>query len=363
MSGLLITVCVPLTDDPTQAILEAVGTGVDTPVEIRYEPSLLPPQRFPADHKGDPTFRRSPAQEQRWQQLLATTDVALGIPGDGPTGLRHLVRVSPTLRWVQATAAGAGEQLGAAGLDDIELARVQVTSAAGLHAWPLAEFALSGLLAMAKDHDLLRSSSAAHQWLPRWPMRQLADSRVAVLGLGGIGRRVAELLGVLGADVTGVRRQVGGGPGAKAPPQHFQGVRRLVPLDHLDALLPEVDALVATLPGTPQTHGLLDARRLGLLPSHAVVVNVGRGNVLDSAALVAALDAGRLRGAVLDVTDVEPLPSGSPLWDRTDVLLSPHTAALTVVEDQRIIALFAENLVRFRRSEPLRNLVDPAAGY
>ena len=345
----------PLTDDPTAAITAAAGSsGLTDSVEVRYEPELLAPQRFPADHKGDPGFRRSAAGERRWQQLLASSDVTLGIPDDTGTGLRHLVRSAPRLQWVQATAAGAGEQLAAAGLGGAELARVRVTSAAGLHAQPLAEFAVSGLLALAKEHERLRAASLSRTWLPRWPMRQLAGSRIVVLGLGGIGRRVAEVLHVLGVEVVGVRRDVEGPPA--------RGVRRVVSLDQLDEVLPSADAVVATLPGTPATVGLLDDRRLRLLPPHAVVVNVGRGVVLDSAALVAALDGGRLAGAVLDVTDVEPLPAESPLWGRPDVLLSPHTAALSTQEDRRITLLFCENLVRLLRGEPLRNLVDPVHG-
>lgn len=203
-----------------------------------------------------------------------------------PDGLRDLVAVAPGLRWVQGTAAGAGEQLLAAGLDASRAPTV--TSAAGLHAQPLAEFALFGMLAFLKDLDVLQQASAARTWSP---------------------------------------------------------------------------ILVSTLPGTPATRGLLDAAAPALLPAHAVVVNVGRGSVLQTAALVAALDAGRLRGAVLDVADVEPLPGDSPLWDRPDVVLSPHTAALTVDEDDRILDLFCDNLTRYIRGEPLRNVVDPAQGY
>ncbi|MGN6333819.1 MAG: D-2-hydroxyacid dehydrogenase [Motilibacteraceae bacterium] len=359
MTRLRVTVCVPLTDDPTAAVHAAVGSsGAVHEVEVRYEPDLLAPQRFPADHRGDPAFVRGPAQQERWDGLLSTTDVALGIPGDGPDGLRQLARTAPGLRWVQGTAAGTGEQLLSAGWSADQLARIRVTSAAGLHAEPLTEFALSGLLALLKDHDVLRRASSERQWLPRWPMRQLAGSRVAVLGMGGIGRRLADVLHALGAEVVAVRRR----PDAVSD-RASETVSRTVGLDDLDALLPQVDAVVSTLPGTPATRGLLDAGRLALLPPHAVVVNVGRGSVVDSAALVAALDAGRLRGAALDVTDVEPLPADSPLWGRPDVVLSPHTAALTAEEDRKIIALFADNLVRFLSGRTMRNLVDPAHGY
>jgi phosphoglycerate dehydrogenase-like enzyme len=146
----------------------------------------------------------------------------------------------------------------------------------------------------------------------------------------------------------------------KAP---VDGVTVDVLIEDLDTILPICDAIVAALPGTPETYGLLGADRLRLLPDHAVVVNVGRGSVIDTEALVAALDSGGLRGAVLDVTEVEPLPSDSALWDRSNVILSPHTAALTVDEDVRIVDLFAANLQRFVAGQPLLNLVEVDRGY
>ena len=350
--ALNVTICVPLGLDPTAAITRAAG---GRQVRVHYHPDLLPPQRHPADHKGDPAFRRPADAERRWRRILAGTEVALGFPGDSPDGLRALVAAAPGLRWVQGTAAGAGEQVSAARLEEPTLARLAVTSAAGLHAGPLAEFAVFGLLALAKDIDVLQEASAERRWLPRWPMRLLADSHVLILGLGGIGQEVARLCSAFGAAVTGVRRS----PGGQIPP----GVDQVIGLSDLDTALPSADAVVVTLPGTQDTRGLLDRRRLAALPAHAIVVNVGRGSVLDSEALAGALDAGALRGAALDVTDIEPLPSTSTLWGRTNVIISPHTAALTRDEDARIVALFAENLSRFLAGESLRNRVDPAAGY
>jgi phosphoglycerate dehydrogenase-like enzyme len=138
---------------------------------------------------------------------------------------------------------------------------------------------------------------------------------------------------------------------------------RVVALDELAGILPEADAVIVTLPGTAQTRGLFDSALLKLLPPHAALVNVGRGSVVDTGALVAALDAGSLRGAVLDVVDTEPLPAESPLWNRPNVILSPHTAAMTIDEDDRLTALFADNLGRLLNGRPLRNLVDLNAGY
>lgn len=328
---------------------------LDRPVEVRHLPELLPAQRHCADHRGDPEFRRTAAQEEQWNALLATTDVAIGVPGDSPAGFDELFRCAPRLRWIQATAAGAGEQLAGSSLADQYADRVAVTSAAGIHAEPLAEFSLAGLLAMSKDHDRLRAQGEQRLWAPRWPMRMLGDSHVAVLGLGGIGREVCRLLEAFGTRVTGVARSADTMP----PP----GAHRVVAVDEIDDVLPTCDALVLTLPGTESTRQLIDARRLALLPAHAVLVNVGRGTVVDTSALVDALDAGRLRGAVLDVTDPEPLPRTSSLWGRDNVILSPHTAALRQDEDMRILDLFADNLLRYVEGRPLRNLVKVSHGY
>lgn len=348
-----VTVCAPLSLDP-RTLLSGVVADLDEDVEICYPADLLPGQRFTADHRGEDGFVRSDQEQERWRELLARTDVALGIPGDSPAGLEELFALAPRLRWVQGTAAGTGEQLAEAAIDPDLVGRVAVTSAAGVHAGPLAEFALFGLLALAKDVDRLLELNSRREWVDRWPMRQLASSTVAVVGLGGVGREVTRLLAALGTTVYGVHR---------ADPRPVEGVSLDVPLDQLDDLLPRCDSVVLALPGTTETRGFLGADRLSRLPAHATVVNVGRGSVLDTAALVAALDAGRLRGAALDVTDEEPLPADSPLWGRPNVILSPHTAALTVDEDDRIVALFGRNLRRFVAGEPLLNLVEVERGY
>jgi glyoxylate/hydroxypyruvate reductase A len=351
---LTVTVCVPLSLDPRGTLSERVA-DLDADIEICYPAELLPSQRFPADHRGDDGFARGASDERQWRDLLARTDVALGIPGDSADGFSQLFALAPGLRWVQGTAAGTGEQLLGAEADDAMLARVAVTSAAGLHAAPLAEFALFGLLALAKDFDRLDELNRRREWGARWPMRQLASSTVAVVGLGGVGRAVARLLGALGSHVYAVHRSTPTGP--------VEGSSVDVSLAQLDDVLPACDAVVLALPGTAHTRGLLGAERLRRLPEHAVVVNVGRGSVVDTDALVAALDQGRLRGAALDVTDVEPLPADSPLWARPNVILSPHTAALTVDEDDRIVDLFGSNLRRFVKGEQLSNLVEVARGY
>lgn len=317
-------------------------------LRVLYEPSLLPPMRYPADFSGDPAFRRSAAEQERFESLLDEADALYGVPDVNPQALQRVVRANTGLTWVHTMAAGGGGSVKAADLTPEELSRVTFTTSAGVHGAPLAEFALFGLLAGAKHLPRLRELQARHEWPDRWPMDHLAGSTVLILGLGGIGAVLAESLRALGVHVIGNNRS--GRP--------VTGVDELVPIHELDSVLPRVDAMVSTLPGTHATEGLLDARVFSLLPHGAVVVNVGRGTVIDETALLEALGSGKVGFAALDVFATEPLPSDSPLWDHPNVLVSPHTAALTLSEEQRIVELFARNAAAILDGDTPRNVVD-----
>lgn len=319
---------------------------------LLYEPALLPPTRYPCDHRGDPEFRRPQGDEERWWELLGRGEVFFGIPGDTPDGLTLAVRRCPKLRWVQGTAAGEGEKVRRAGLTREELDRVTVTSAAGMHATPLAEFILLGMLAFAKDVPGLRRDQQTRRWA-HYPMRELRGGTALILGLGGIGLETARLAKALGMYVLGVKRVPGDVP----------DVDEVYGISALPELAPRSDVLVCTLPATRETTGLVSAEIIEALPDGCTVVNVGRGVVFDEPALVKALAARRLAGAALDVFATEPLPPESPLWGLDNVLLSPHTAALSVHENERIVELFVDNLRRYLRGEALRNLVDTKNFY
>jgi phosphoglycerate dehydrogenase-like enzyme len=254
---------------------------------------------------------------------------------------------------VQGTAAGTGEQLKAAGLTRNELERVAVTSASGVHVGPLAEFCLLGLLALTKGLPQLRSAQRAHHW-NHYPVRELHGGTVLVLGLGSIGVEVARLVKAFGMRTLAINRS-----GKSSSPY----VDEIHPPQSLHDLLPRVDALVLTLPLTDETAGMLDAHAFELLQPHAILVNVGRGGVVDEPALVLALREQRLAGAVLDVFAVEPLPAASPLWDLPNVMISPHTAALSIHENERLVELFVANLRRYLSGEELVGRVDPAHFY
>ncbi|HSZ39174.1 MAG TPA: D-2-hydroxyacid dehydrogenase [Trebonia sp.] len=323
-------------------------------IRVRYEPDLLPSPRYPADHTGR---RRalSPSDLRRWGEIAAEADVYFGFDWLDPAGMPDN---SPRLRWVQATSAGIGALMHRTGLDrrcaDPGPDGLLVTTAAGIHAQPLAEFVVMGALHFVKEVPMLRRWQEERHW-ELYVTRQLAGQRALVVGLGGIGRRVVTLLDALGVEVWGMGR---GGKDYDIP-----GLAGLVGRPDLDDALPGTDLLVLACPLTEQTRGLIGGRQLGLLPGNAVLVNIARGPVVDQAALTDALRAGRLAGACLDVFDTEPLPPDDPLWSLDNVILSPHSASTVATENAAITDLFIDNLARFAEGRPLRNRYDPARGY
>ncbi len=347
-SPLTVVLATPL--DPG---LRALITDVDPAVTLLVDDDLLPPQRYPGDHSGDPGYRRTPAQQEAFESLLAKADVLYGIPDVSAQLLARTVAANPNLRWVQTMAAGGGASVQAADLSEPDLARVLFTTSAGVHGNTLAEFALFGVLAGAKDLPRLQQLKSTRQWPERWAMRQVEEETVLVVGLGGIGAQTARLLKCLGATVLGVKRTVG-------PVEH---VDEVFAVSALPDLVGRADAIVFTLPGTDATAGLYDADLIAATKPGAVIVNVGRGTVIDEAALIDGLTNGPLGSAYLDVVAVEPLPAASPLWDLPNVVIAPHTAALNDAEDRRIAELFAENLRRFLAGDELINVVSPGEFY
>lgn len=341
-------VTVPLREDLCRLIEE-----LEPRIEVVRDHSLLPPMRGPADWSGDPDFARTEGEQQAFDELVDSADVLFGIPDVEPAALARTVAANPRLRWVMTTAAGGGAAIKAAGLDRADLDRVVFTTSAGVHGGPLAEFAVFGVMAGAKDLPRLLADQGTRTWPDRWEMRQLDELTVLIVGLGGIGSECARRFHALGARVWGTTRS--GEPVA--------GVDRLVPLEELHDAVGQVDAIVVTLPGTAQTHHLIGAEILDAVKPGVIIANVGRGTVIDETALLAALDDGRVGFAALDVFEQEPLDDASPLWAHPRVLVSPHTAALSSKEEERIARRFAENAARLLDGEPLTAVVDTVEFY
>ncbi len=273
---------------------------------------------------------------------------ALVVWGNAPADLRAVAGRMPRLRWVQTLAAGPDAVLGAGFPGD-----VVVTSGVGLHDRPVTEHALALVLALLRRLPAALAAQAEHRWAdelgglqplhPEGAVTTLLDARVLVWGFGNIGQNLAPLLQALGAQVRGVGRSAGERSGFP-----------VVAEDRLEAELEHTDVLVMILPATEATTHALDAARLAALPRHAFVVNVGRGSTVDEPALVAALTEGRIAGAALDVTEVEPLPADSPLWAAPNLLLTPHAAGGRPVGADELVAA---NLAALLADRELRNVV------
>lgn len=245
------------------------------------------------------------------------------------------------LRWLHLTGSGTEHVAGGQPRPGL-----LVTSSAEVPVRAVAEFAWMGVMALAKDAVRLVDQQRARVWcLP--DARLLAGSRLALVGLGRIGSEIARRAAAFEVAVTAVTR--GGRPSPLA--------ERVLPPERLHEALAEADHVVLALPATDQTERLVDARALRALRPGAALVNVGRAATLDLDALVAALRAGRLRGALLDVHAQEPLPPDSPLWDVPNLWLTPHGAYRFPEEEQEIARLFVMNLSAFRAGRALRGLI------
>jgi phosphoglycerate dehydrogenase-like enzyme len=264
---------------------------------------------------------------------------------DDPESLATLLADHPQLEWVQLPWAGVELNV-----DTIRrFADRTWTCGKGVYAEPVAEHALALTLAGLRH---LVAYARASEW-GTGAGRNLLGARVVILGGGGITESLLRLLGPFGCDVTVVRQH----------PDPMPGATRVVGTGELDAALAEADVVVLALALTPATTGILDARRLRLLPAHAWVVNVARGAHVVTDDLVQVLAEGAIGGAALDVTDPEPLPAGHPLWSEPRCLITPHTANTVEMAEPLLRARVSENVRRWIAGEPLVGLVDPADGY
>jgi D-3-phosphoglycerate dehydrogenase len=265
-----------------------------------------------------------------------------------PSALARLLEDSPA-RWVQLPFAGI-ERFVQAGV--VRSDRTW-TCAKGAYGPATAEQALALMLAAARQiHRYVRLRS----WVepgPGSPERRLAGSSVVVFGAGGIGRALIEMLAPLEARVIAVNRS-----GSPVP-----GAHRTVPMTALDEVIGDADWVVITAPLTKETKGLFDRRLLSKMSSNAWLVNVARGGIVDTDALVEALKDRTIAGAALDVTDPEPLPDGHPLWGMDNVIVTPHVANTWDMALPELRALVRRNVAHFATGEALEGLVDPSLGY
>lgn len=267
--------------------------------------------------------------------------------------LELLRAAPPSLRWYCCSFAGVDPYCADPSLfADGE----RILTCSNVYGPVIAEHVVMVTLMLLRRMPLYVDAARRRTWAPQIPVRTIRDGSFTILGTGDIGSNTAERLRGMGAaEIVGVSRS--GRPSA--------AFDRTFPVSRLDEILPRTSFLICALPGTRETAGLLDARRIGLLPEGAYVVNVGRGALLDQDALREALESGRLAGAALDVCAPEPLPPDDPLWGTPGLILTPHVSGNmapghTCDENVR---LFCEDLVRYAKGEPLRGVVDLDRGY
>ena len=260
------------------------------------------------------------------------------------------------LVWVHSPAAGVGGLLSAT----VRQGPVALSNSRGMSGETIAEHVLGLTLALFRKFPLAMRAQRAHEWtqdeaMTPPPLRMIKGTEVLLIGVGGIGAACAVRFAALGARVTGVRRRAN----ADVPP----GVSAVHPASQLMQVLPAAEVVVIAAPQTSATQGMLGREQLAVMRRDAVVINVSRGKLVNEAALVEALWDGSIAGAGLDVFEHEPLDPASPLWDLPNVIITPHTSGFRPDHWDAATDLFAENLRRFDRGEPLLNVVDKGAGY
>lgn len=272
--------------------------------------------------------------------MLRDADILLG---NAPAAL---IKSAGKLRWVQLDSAGY-EAYTAPGVLGEDVILCNATGAYGL---ALSEHMLAQTFFLKKKLGFYHENQMQARWKDEGKVTAIAGSRTLVLGLGNIGGEYARKMAALGSRVTGIRRS------KMECPDYMEAVGVF---DEIDKYLPEADIVAMALPGTPQTRGIMDRRRFALMKQGSILLNVGRGSAIDQEALYEALQSGKLAGAAVDVTDPEPLPADSPLWQCRNLLITPHIAGEYHMQEtlDNIVELLTDNLGRYARGEKLRNRI------
>ena len=300
--------------------------------------------RSAAEGRGfEVQFLASPAEDR------AFAEEAEAVFGHMP----EIAKASKALKWMCTPYAGIDQFLAPGAFANPE---AMLTNSSGAYGVTIAEHVVMMLLDILRRQPEYRRTIAAREWKRDLPVRSIRDSRIVLLGTGDIGRETALRLKAFSpAKITGVNRS------GRESGECFGSI---LTADRLDEALPETDVLIISLPGTRESFRMVGEKQLSLLPDGAVIINVGRGSVIDQAALVRELKAGRLH-AGLDVFEQEPPDRDDPVWDLPNLLITPHTAGNMTLPYtvKRIVEMFLEDLERYCAGEPLMHLADRKKGY
>jgi phosphoglycerate dehydrogenase-like enzyme len=286
---------------------------------------------------------------KRWdgiEEILDGVDVLLAFKFGTQPFPREAVLKAPRLRWVQVAGAGADHLL------PFDSQKLLVTNASGIHGNIMAQFVIGTLVHLLWDFPRLLRQQRERHW-ERWEVPTLSGKTMTVVGAGHVGGTIGHVARALGMRVVGVRRSGGA----------VEGFERVVGPDGLLEVLGEGDVVVLSVPLTPQTRHLIGPRELASMRPSSYLVNVSRGGIVDEGALLDVLKRGALAGAVLDVFQQEPLPPASDFWSLPNVLVTPHISSELADWPTEVARIFCANLSRWLKGEPLKNVVDPIAGY
>lgn len=309
------------------------------------------PHVFKAAHE----LELKAAAGDEMQIVLATPPEATAHYADAEAVAAFPLRVPqitelPHAKWLHSFSAGVDKIL----TPEVAASSVLLSSSKGIHATPIAEHIITFCLMHARGFVKSGAAQRAHEWEKNESLREFCNSRVLIVGLGAIGKEAARLAHQFGAHVSAVSRSGKGKP---------DFVERLEKTEMLESMLPDADYVVITLPGTDETKHLFNKEKFALMKKSAVLVNIGRGSIVNEIDLIAALSGGVIAGAGLDVFEQEPLPATSPLWDMENVIITPHHSGLSHRYMDRAITLLCENIKCYIAGESLPSLVDKTRGY
>lgn len=287
---------------------------------------------------------------EAFESAAAGADVVLAWSGTRDL-LQEVLRMAPGVQWVHSRSAGLDTVL----FPELVESSVILTNARGVFSQSLGEFAIAAALFFAKDLRRMVRSQEAGRW-DQFDITEIRGKTMGIVGYGDIGKAVASRAKAMGMRVVALRRS----PERSADDPH---VDEVMPLERLEELMRQSDYVTAAAPLSDSTRGLIGEKALAAMKSEAVIINIGRGPVIDEASLVRVLRERRIRGAALDVFDQEPLPEGHPFYGLDNLLLSPHCADHTPTWLEDAMQFFIDNFARFHKGEPLLNVVDKRRGY
>ncbi len=270
--------------------------------------------------------------QQEKDALPCSAEWVEGIIGNG-IFLYHPIEQFTSLRYIQLTSAGFDR----VPMEYVKTCDISIYNARGVYSVPMAEFAISGVLQLFKQSRFFEDSQRYHEWNKNRNLRELYGKQVCIVGCGSVGTECAKRFGAFGCEIIGV----------DVVPYESEHFDKMVELTNLDAVLSESDVVVLTVPLTEETFHLMDADRLSQLKDTAVLVNIARGAVVDTDALIDVLNVKKQMGAVLDVFEIEPLGAKSPLWDMENVVITPHNSFVGEGNHERMCNVIVENLKRY----------------